>query len=213
MISPVHLFLSDLNQGGFLMPAIFTVSIIAWMIGIKKYFLLRNILKARKIFLHQARTIIVPDSQLSFKRTGFENYDYLLRQLHHSAANNGIGGKGHIREFLIGTIPLLNRNFSTMSAWISIAPLLGLLGTVMGMIQTFIVIMNFGIGNPNLTAEGISIALLTTQAGLTVAFPALIFHNFLINRKDMLMTHIFNDFEQLIKQISPNPLATGAADV
>lgn len=69
------------------------------------------------------------------------------------------------------------------------------------MIQTFKVIMDFGIGNPTLTAEGISIALLTTQAGLTAAFPAMIFHNFLINQKDLLLSKMFKDCEDLVNKL------------
>ena len=68
-----------------------------------------------------------------------------------------------------------------MVAFITVAPL-GLLGTVVRMIQTFDVITTFGVGNPALTAEGISVALLTTEAGLIAAFPGLL-HNFINNRK------------------------------
>jgi biopolymer transport protein ExbB len=73
---------------------------------------------------------------------------------------------------------------------------------VMGMIQTFHVITDFGIGNPSLTAQGISVALLTTQAGLTAAFPAMIFHNYLIGKKNTLVAHMLNDCEQLVNRIA-----------
>jgi len=53
----------------------------------------------------------------------------------------------------------------------AVAPLLGLFGTIMGMVHTFETIESFGFGNPVLLADGISEALLTTQAGLIVAFP------------------------------------------
>jgi len=62
------------------------------------------------------------------------------------------------------------RNIAALAA---VAPLLGLLGTVMGMVHTFETIQRFGFGNPALLADGISEALLTTQAGLLVAFPLL----------------------------------------
>lgn len=57
----------------------------------------------------------------------------------------------------------------------SLAPLLGLLGTVNGMIETFKTISEFGNANPILMADGISEALLTTQEGLTIAFPLMFF--------------------------------------
>ncbi|MDO9310651.1 MAG: MotA/TolQ/ExbB proton channel family protein, partial [Nitrosomonas sp.] len=56
----------------------------------------------------------------------------------------------------------------------SIAPLLGLLGTVTGMIETFDMITEFGTGDPKLLSEGISIALVTTELGLIVAIPTLL---------------------------------------
>jgi biopolymer transport protein ExbB len=98
-------------------------------------------------------------------------------------------------------MPGIERNFSTMAAWISAAPLLGLLGTVTGMVATFEVITKFGVGNPTLTAEGISVALLTTQAGLTVAFPGVILQNALLNRRRQVMAQLMHDGEQLISHI------------
>ncbi|MCL2206951.1 MAG: MotA/TolQ/ExbB proton channel family protein [Fibromonadales bacterium] len=71
------------------------------------------------------------------------------------------------------------KNIATLAA---IAPLLGLLGTVMGMVHTFETIKNFGFGNPVLLADGISEALLTTQAGLLVAFPLLLANTYLKRR-------------------------------
>ncbi|MFW5960346.1 MAG: MotA/TolQ/ExbB proton channel family protein, partial [Chitinivibrionales bacterium] len=60
----------------------------------------------------------------------------------------------------------------------------------------------YGLGNPNLTAEGISIALLTTQAGLTAAFPLLILHNWLVNKKDSLINQLKLDSEDLLNRIA-----------
>jgi hypothetical protein len=68
-----------------------------------------------------------------------------------------------------------------IAALAAMAPLLGLLGTVMGMVHTFETIARFGFGNPVLLADGISEALLTTQAGLLTAFP-LILANIYIKR-------------------------------
>ena len=64
----------------------------------------------------------------------------------------------------------------------SIAPLLGLLGTVTGMIETFDMITEFGTGDPKLLSEGISIALVTTELGLIVAIPTLLLGSILSTR-------------------------------
>jgi biopolymer transport protein ExbB/TolQ len=71
----------------------------------------------------------------------------------------------------------------TIKGLAAIAPMLGLLGTVMGMVDTFDTISRFGFGNPTLLADGISEALLTTQAGLLIAFPLLLACDFLERRK------------------------------
>lgn len=73
----------------------------------------------------------------------------------------------------------LERFLSSLGTIASVAPLLGLLGTVLGMIDVFAVIMEAGVGNPAILAGGISEALITTAAGLSVAIPALLFHRLL----------------------------------
>lgn len=70
----------------------------------------------------------------------------------------------------------LENHLNLLGTIATISPLLGLLGTVIGMIDVFTVITQQGVGNPNTLAGGISEALITTAAGLTVAIPSLIFH-------------------------------------
>lgn len=71
----------------------------------------------------------------------------------------------------------LDRRLALIGVLAAIAPLLGLLGTVLGMIQTFDVISLFGTGNARAMAGGISVALVTTQMGLLVAIPGLLMSN------------------------------------
>ncbi len=81
----------------------------------------------------------------------------------------------------------LERYLNTLGTIAAIAPLLGLLGTVIGMIKVFAAITTAGVGNPAVLAGGISEALITTAAGLSVAIPALIFHRYLSGRVDQLV--------------------------
>lgn len=76
------------------------------------------------------------------------------------------------------TVPELDRFLNTLGTIASITPLLGLLGTVVGMIDVFTVIIEKGVGNPADLADGISKALITTAAGLSVAIPALMFYRY-----------------------------------
>lgn len=86
------------------------------------------------------------------------------------------------REVLIDRVLPHSRTLSTAGVMATLAPLLGLLGTVNGMIVTFRVISMYGSANPVLMAAGISEALLATQAGLSVAFPILFLHAVLKGR-------------------------------
>jgi biopolymer transport protein ExbB len=98
----------------------------------------------------------------------------------------GLANRNHSREVMKEAIAdagrhvvaELERHLNTLGTVASVAPLLGLLGTVFGMIQIFGVIMNAGTGNAGVLAGGISQALLTTAAGLSVAIPTLLFHRY-----------------------------------
>ncbi len=83
------------------------------------------------------------------------------------------------KETILNEIPGLERFFAVSSVVAVTAPLLGLLGTVTGMISTFEVITVFGTGDPKILSGGISEALITTEFGLAVAVPVLIVHSLL----------------------------------
>jgi biopolymer transport protein ExbB len=81
----------------------------------------------------------------------------------------------------------LERYLNTLGTIAAIAPLLGLLGTVVGMIKVFAQIMAQGTGNASALAGGISEALITTAAGLAVAIPALTMHRYFTGRIDAIV--------------------------
>ena len=81
----------------------------------------------------------------------------------------------------------LERYLNMLGTIASITPLLGLLGTVIGMIKVFAAITTQGVGNPSVLAGGISEALITTATGLTVAIPSVIFYRFFRRRVDELV--------------------------
>jgi biopolymer transport protein ExbB len=84
-----------------------------------------------------------------------------------------------LQESILKIMPSLERFLSTLALLAAIAPLMGLLGTVTGMIRVFQVITSVGTGDPKLMAGGISEALLTTEFGLILAIPILLIHHFL----------------------------------
>ena len=87
-----------------------------------------------------------------------------------------------LQEAILNEIPNLERFLSTLGMLAAISPLLGLLGTVTGMINTFHVITYYGTGDPRMMSAGISEALITTMLGLSVAIPVMLCHT-LLSRK------------------------------
>jgi len=98
----------------------------------------------------------------------------------------GLLNRMHSREVMKESIEEVGRQvvhelehyLNTLGTIASIAPLLGLLGTVIGMIEVFAAIVGAGVGNPAELAGGISKALITTATGLSVAIPAIIAHRY-----------------------------------
>ncbi|MBD3343784.1 MAG: hypothetical protein GF401_01825 [Chitinivibrionales bacterium] len=213
--NPYRIFIETIVRGGpLIMLVIFGVALVAWYIGFSKLLFFTRFNKARKEFLRSVNSLIKGNSPERIT-TGYEAYDMLLARLVDCAKKKCIlsdkSFKQLFREFLIASVPDLTGGFSTMNTWISAAPLLGLFGTVTGMIKTFQVITSFGVGNPALTAEGISIALRTTQAGLTVAFPAMLLHNYLFNRKNLIVGNVLKDGEDLMTSLKSFPSSPPAA--
>ena len=92
----------------------------------------------------------------------------------------------------------LERFLNTLGTIASITPLLGLLGTVVGMIKVFAAIMLHGVGDPGILAGGISEALLTTAAGISVAIPSLIFHRYF---ERLIDEYVLNMEEEALKLV------------
>ena len=93
----------------------------------------------------------------------------------------------------------LERFLNTLGTIAAITPLLGLLGTVIGMITVFSVITDVGVGNPGDLAGGISQALITTAAGISVAVPSLIFHRYFRGRVDELVVIMEQEAIKLVE--------------
>ena len=95
----------------------------------------------------------------------------------------------------------LERFLNPLGTIATITPLLGLLGTVIGMIKVFAEIQLAGVGNAGNLAGGISEALITTAAGLSVAIPALICHRYFIRRVDELVVNMEQEAIKLVEVV------------
>ena len=92
----------------------------------------------------------------------------------------------------------LERYLNTLGTIAAITPLLGLLGTVIGMIKVFATITAQGVGDPKILADGISEALVTTAAGLAVAIPTLMFYRYFRGKVD---SHVIRMEEEALKMV------------
>jgi biopolymer transport protein ExbB len=93
----------------------------------------------------------------------------------------------------------MERFMNTLGTISVITPLLGLLGTVIGMIRVFTAITVVGVGDPGQLAGGISEALITTAAGLTIAIPSLIFHRYLRRKIEDLVVSMEQEAMKLVE--------------
>ena len=95
----------------------------------------------------------------------------------------------------------LDRYLITLGSIATISPLLGLLGTVLGIMHVFAAISQVGLGNPTALAGGISQALITTVVGLMVAIPAYIAHRYLRGRVDELVVQMERETARLLNAL------------
>ncbi len=95
-----------------------------------------------------------------------------------------------LQHLIMAQLPKLERSLSTLAVFAAICPLLGLLGTVSGMIKTFQIITLYGTSNSGMLSQGISEALITTQVGLVLAIPILLIHAMLLRQSRAIVIHM-----------------------
>ncbi|WP_141694776.1 MotA/TolQ/ExbB proton channel family protein [Candidatus Thiodiazotropha endoloripes] len=108
-----------------------------------------------------------------------------INRQHHAISGDAL--QKHFDEAILRELPKLRRGLRLLAIFAAVAPLLGLLGTVTGMIETFQSITLFGTGDPKLMSGGISQALVTTELGLAVAIPMVLLHSYLAGRSNRVI--------------------------
>ena len=165
-------------QGGWVMVPLIACSLVMWtLIGERLYFF--HNLTRRDIRIRDAIVM------LEEKRATGEGQG-LRERLVANFSKEMTGQPGLDKRILyccaLKQRPVLNQHLAAIAVLASVAPLLGLLGTVIGMVDTFDVLSIFGTGNVKGLASGISVALITTQSGLLVAIPGLLLSGYLYRR-------------------------------
>jgi biopolymer transport protein ExbB len=121
--------------------------------------------------------------------------------------------KEAIEEVASQVVHEMERYLNTLGTVAAITPLLGLLGTVIGMIKVFTAIRLEGTGNAAVLAGGISEALITTAAGLTVAIPSLFFYRFFQRKVDELVISMEQEALKLVEVLNTDRTSMPRGDV
>lgn len=190
-----------ISRGGIVMYPIILCSIIALAVFLERLWVLR-----RKQIIP---TELVRGVEEQVKKHNISEAIFLCQSDNSSIANIFLAGlknagkgmwlvKEAIEERGGREGVILEKRVGILSTIANLTPLLGLLGTVSGMIKTFKVISLQGVGNPTLLAGGIAEALITTAAGLSIAIPTLVCYRILKDRAEAL---IFEMEESSIKII------------
>lgn len=192
MIPVMHNFLIDMRAfmaaGGIVMFPLMIVSALMWILIINRVLFFRRLYRKNMSRKKAARHVAqgrLPDRRRYRGAVALLVSGFLQRRSGNSRIDRRI-----LDETVIHLVVSLDRYLAVIGALAAIAPLLGLLGTVTGMIATFDIIAVFGVGNARAMAGGISEALITTQTGLLVAIPGLYMSNFLNRRAQNLKQRI-----------------------
>lgn len=190
-----------IKNGGWLMFPIILCSVVAMGIVAERFWSL------------QRKKIIPPDLVPHILKMVRQNKldDAMFRRLKLSSPlgailSSGLVNRHHGRDMMKTSIEEtgrqvthdLERFLNALGTIASITPLLGLLGTVVGMIRVFAAILEHGVGDPGILAGGISAALITTATGLTVAIPSLIFHRYF---ERLIDEYILNMEEEALRMV------------
>ncbi len=182
--------MSHLESGGWIMIPLALIAVLALLL----------ILERQVVFMLQGSSASAIQKVFGYCHEGQfdEALDHLrtsrglVARVLVSCLERRLGGQeameNGIQERLLYELPKLQKRLGGISVLGAVAPLLGLLGTVTGIIQTFGVIKVFGNTNPGLMAGGISEALITTASGLVIAIPILLLHSSLNGRMDRLIS-------------------------
>jgi biopolymer transport protein ExbB len=193
------------QAGGWLMVPILLCSVISAAICVERFWTLRAEQVAPRNLLAQVWTWIKNNEMDNLRLRELRAGSPLGKILAAGITAHRRGRevmKESIEEAASHVVHELERYLNTLGTVAAITPLLGLLGTVIGMIKVFTAIRLEGTGNAAVLAGGISEALITTAAGLTVAIPSLFFYRFFQRRVDELVIYMEQEALKLVEVLN-----------
>jgi biopolymer transport protein ExbB len=194
-----------LDQGGVIVLVILVASFLAAAVFLAKVWSLRGPRVVPQKLVKQVRDLVVrhevPEALALCRMDDSPIARVFVAGLRHAGKSRDV-----IKEFLLEIgrheALLLQRGLGVLEVVAMITPLLGLLGTVWGMIEVFRTIEVHGVGNAGALAGGIGTALYTTFAGLLVAIPVRVAHTFLLGRVDRIVMSMEEEVLDLLDLLS-----------
>jgi len=204
-------WLAHIRKGGFVMLPILLVGLLSLILTLWKVFELRGMRLATSESLDPV-VACLNQQEMDRAIVAAQQLNPPLCTLIGEALAYRDAPREHLEEILheriLAMVPRLERHLGTLAVFGGVAPLLGLLGTVTGMIHTFDLVTLFGTGEARLLSGGISEALITTKFGLGIAIPVLLVHAFLARRVRTLVGALENAvvrFINVLKIGTPTP--------
>jgi biopolymer transport protein ExbB len=182
--------LEYVRQGGWIMIPLGAVSIVMWLLIAERWRTFRE-LRSHDVGIQAAVHAVEGRSTEGTSNSRARGLRaQLVRDFLAKRTGDRELDKEILRQCALKLKPELTRFLAVIAVLAGIAPLLGLLGTVIGMIETFDVISLFGTGNAKALAGGISVALVTTQSGLLIAIPGLLLSAWLSKQASALARNL-----------------------
>lgn len=194
------------KKGGIVMYPLMLTAIFALLLSLERFLVLMIRGRLSKKFMKKIDAMVSEKkydeaAQLCFKKN--TSLSMVMFVVLNKASETREVAEKSLQEMLLWEQPRLERRMGLLAAMGSIAPLLGLLGTVTGIITLFTVITEVGTNDARVLAGGISEALVTTETGLVIAIPVMILHGLLSEKIEKLTSELYARSTSLLNKIFP----------
>jgi biopolymer transport protein ExbB len=187
-------------RGGYVMWPLLLCSVVALAISIERFFFLRRVQVNGEKLMRAVNACLARGNPAEAKGICEATPGPVAKVLAAALAHPEMSKsdmRDSVRAVALAEIPVLERYLPTLSTVVTVSPLLGLFGTISGLMKVFKVISGGQIGNYQQLSVGIAEALITTFAGLAIAIPFLVVYNSLSSRVDSLV----NEMEQRVAEL------------
>ena len=200
----IEKFKAFFKKGGIVMYPLMFVAIIALLLFLERFVMLSYRGRIGRRFSKQMNELVTEKKFEDAANLCLQKETSLSRVLFavlNKAKDSRENAERSLNEALLREQPKLERRMGLLAAMGTIAPLLGLLGTVTGIITLFTVITEVGTNDARVLAGGISEALVTTEMGLVIAIPVMILHGLLSEKIEKITSELYVQSTWLLNQV------------